>query len=79
MGIDATTLEATAAVRSIVRCDNGDTYLAFLLQLAQAWLSDHARAIHGLIRPPVDSHDARISLHDGVVFNLSVGTHATGC
>ena len=44
-----------------------------------AWLSDHARTIHGLIRSPVASHNTRISLHDGVVVNLSVGTYATGC
>jgi hypothetical protein len=36
IGIDATTLEANAALRSIVRRDNGDTYHAFLTQLAQA-------------------------------------------
>jgi len=36
IGIDATTLEANAALRSIVRRDNGDTYQAFLTQLAQA-------------------------------------------
>ena len=36
IGIDATTLEANAALRSIVRRDTGDTYQAFLTQLAQA-------------------------------------------
>ncbi len=36
MGVDATTLEANAALRSIVRRDTGDTYQAFLTQLAQA-------------------------------------------
>jgi len=36
MGVDATTLEANAALRSIVRRDTGDTYHAFLTQLAQA-------------------------------------------
>jgi transposase len=36
IGIDATTLEANAALRSIVRRDNGDTYQSFLTQLAQA-------------------------------------------
>jgi hypothetical protein len=36
IGIDATTLEATAALRSIVRRDTGDTYQEFLTQLAQA-------------------------------------------
>ena len=36
IGIDATTLEATAALRSIVRRDSGETYQAFLTQLAHA-------------------------------------------
>ena len=35
IGIDATTLEANAAMRSIVRRDTGDTYQAFLTGLAQ--------------------------------------------
>ena len=36
IGIDATTLEANAALRSIVRRDSGETYQAFLTQLAHA-------------------------------------------
>jgi transposase len=36
IGIDATTLEANAALRSIVRRDTGATYQEFLMQLAQA-------------------------------------------
>lgn len=36
LGIDATTLEANAALRSIVRRDTGETYDAFLTRLAQA-------------------------------------------
>lgn len=36
IGIDATTLEANAAMRSIVRRDTGDTYQAFLAGLATA-------------------------------------------
>ena len=36
VGVDATTLEANAAMRSIVRRDTGDSYDAFLTQLAQA-------------------------------------------
>jgi transposase len=35
IGIDATTLEANAALRSIVRRDTGETYQEFLTQLAQ--------------------------------------------
>ncbi len=36
IGIDATTLEANAALRTIVRRDTGETYQEFLTQLAQA-------------------------------------------
>jgi transposase len=36
LGVDATTLEANAAMRSIVRNDSGDSYDAFLTKLAQA-------------------------------------------
>jgi hypothetical protein len=36
IGIDATTLEANAALRSIVQRDTGASYLEFLTQLAQA-------------------------------------------
>jgi transposase len=36
IGIDATTLEANAALRNIVRRDSGETYQEFLTRLAQA-------------------------------------------
>jgi len=36
IGVDATTLEANAAMRSIVRKDNGEGYREFLTQLAKA-------------------------------------------
>ena len=36
VGIDATTLEANAALRSIVRRDTGEDYTAFLTRLAEA-------------------------------------------
>jgi transposase len=36
VGIDATTLEANAALRSIVRRDTGESYHEFLIKLAQA-------------------------------------------
>jgi len=36
IGVDATTLEANAALRSIVRRDTGESYQAFLTQLAEA-------------------------------------------
>lgn len=36
IGIDATTLEANAALRTIVRRDTGESYDEFLMRLAQA-------------------------------------------
>ncbi|MDQ3149735.1 MAG: hypothetical protein M3Q38_07435 [Chloroflexota bacterium] len=36
VGIDATTLEANAALRTILRRDTGESYQAFLTKLAQA-------------------------------------------
>lgn len=36
VAVDATTLEANAAMRSIVRCDTGESYQAFLTGLAKA-------------------------------------------
>ena len=39
VGIDATTLEANAAMRSIVRRDTGESYDAFLTRLAEVGLS----------------------------------------
>jgi transposase len=36
IAIDATTLEANAALRSIVRRDTGESYQEFLTKLAQA-------------------------------------------
>src|SRR5437870_7926919 len=36
IGVDATTLEANAALRSIVRRDTGESYQEFLTKLAQA-------------------------------------------
>jgi transposase len=36
LGVDATTLEANAALRSIVRRDSGETYESFLQELAKA-------------------------------------------
>ena len=36
LGIDATTVEANAELRNIVRRDTGETYEVFLTRLAQA-------------------------------------------
>src|SRR5215211_4599514 len=43
IGIDATTLEANAALRSIVRRDSGETYQDFLTRLAQAGIETPTR------------------------------------
>ena len=43
IGIDATTLEANAALRSIVRRDSGETYQAFLTRLARGLRSRRNR------------------------------------
>ena len=44
VGIDATTLEANAAMRSIVRRDTGESYDAFLTRLAEAsWSASRRR------------------------------------
>jgi hypothetical protein len=42
VAIDATTLEANAAMKSIVRRDNGQSYHEYLTELAQAQLLHHA-------------------------------------
>ena len=57
IGIDATTLEANAALRSIVRRDSGETYQEFLTRLAQAsgietptralYVVDDSQAVNG--------------------------------
>jgi transposase len=42
IGIDATTLEANAALRSIVRRDSGESYEEFLTTVAKAWDADRS-------------------------------------
>ena len=50
VAIDATTLEANAAMRSIVRRDTGDTYQAYLTRLAAAsGIRRRGRSWRGLI------------------------------
>jgi hypothetical protein len=47
LAVDATTLEANAAMRSIVRRDTGESYQGFLTQLAKVlrhWDSDARRS-----------------------------------
>jgi len=57
IGLDATTLEANAALRSIVRPDTGESYVDFLTGLAHASASRHGRplisrgSIAGLVEP----------------------------
>jgi hypothetical protein len=36
IGVDSTTLEANAAMKSIVRCDTGESYMTYLKRLAEA-------------------------------------------
>lgn len=43
VGIDATTLEANASLRSIARRDTGETYRDFLTKLAQASASFYVK------------------------------------
>jgi hypothetical protein len=47
IGIDATTLEANAALRSIVRRDSGESYEEFLTQLAKTSGIGTPRALQG--------------------------------
>ena len=63
IGIDATTLEANAAMRSIVRRDTGDAYEAWLTRLAEAsgiatpTRAELARAlVHRRFLKPAKSH-----------------------
>jgi hypothetical protein len=63
IGIDATTLDANAALRSIVRRDTGESHEKFLTRLAQASdcnnlidLADLLNSCELLISP---SHDSR--------------------
>ena len=62
VGIDATTLEANAALRSIVRRDSGGSYQDFLTKLAQA----------SGIETPTPCLTARTSL-DGEIQRCGIG------
>ena len=68
IGIDATTLEANAALRSIVRRDTGETYPDFLTKLAQtSGIETPTRADLARIdrkRPKKGSHDDWTHPHD---------------
>ena len=55
VGIDATTLEANAALRSIVRRDSGERYHDFLTKLAQAF-----KGIPRSAQPPLTVSQRRI-------------------
>ena len=60
IGIDTTTLDATAALRSIVRHASGETYQECLTRLAQAsGIETPTRAAHGPTRPCLDRVCAR--------------------
>jgi transposase len=68
VGIDATTLEANAALRSIVRRDTGESYQDFLTKLAQAsGIETPTRADHARIdrkRKKKGSNDGWTHPHD---------------
>ena len=68
IGIDATTLEANAALRSIVRCDSGETYQEFLTRLAQA--SRHRDADTGGLSVSLD----RQAPEEGPQYRLAAST-----
>ena len=81
VGIDATTLEANAALRNIVRRDTGESYEAFLTQLAEAsgiatpTRTDLARWIKDWTHP--DDPDARITkMKDGRTHLAHKAEHA---
>ena len=75
IGIDATTLEANAALRSIVRRDTGQTYQEFLLQLAEHAVDMETGAVVAVTVQPADAGDTqtvqetleRASEHIGIV------------
>jgi transposase len=67
VGIDATTLEANAALRSIVRRDTGESYQDFLTKLAQASGIEPTRADRARMdrqRRKKGSNDDRTHPHD---------------
>ena len=90
LGMDATTLEANAALRSIVRRDSGESYQEFLTQLAQeSWIAtptredlarlDRKRTKKGSNREWVNPHDpeARITkMKDGRTHLAHKAEHA---
>ena len=55
IGIDATTLEANAALRSIVRRDTGDTYQTFLTQIPCAETFRHETSTREIWRGLIGS------------------------
>ena len=91
VGIDATTLEANAAMRSIVRRDTGESYDAFLTRLAEAsGLSTPTRAelarfdrtrkkkgSNAGLDPPARFRDAKIAkMKDGRTHLAHTAEHA---
>jgi transposase len=58
IGIDATTLEANAALRSIVRRDSGESYEKFLAKLAKA--SGNGTPTRGLGRDRSETQEERL-------------------
>jgi transposase len=61
IGIDATTLEANAALRSIVRRDSGESYEEFLTTLEGLWHSNAHACRFGADRSPTQEEKARMT------------------
>ena len=63
VGIDATTLEANAAMRSIVRRDNGESYEEFLKRFGEGIGDRHADARRsGAVRPHAEEQSQQSRL-----------------
>ena len=82
MGIDATTLEANAAMRSIVRRDNGESYEEFLKGLAkESGIDTPTRedlALFDRVRKDKASNKDWVNPHDGDGARpFAHGSHAT--
>jgi transposase len=82
LGVDATTLEANAALRSIVRRDTGESYESFLKELArQSGIQEPTRADIAKLdkkRPKKGSNKEWVSPHDPdaeIMKMKSGGTH----
>ena len=59
IGVDGSTMEANAALRTIVRRDNGESYRAMLTRMAQeSGIETPTRRGPGALRPQAQGQDA---------------------